>query len=176
LRFIDPNTNKVEGSWSTGSWGIFGPTEVLPTADGRSVWLCDPLDNELKRFDLKTHQVSNPFKTNGDTTCPVAASDESVWLLDRTGAQTITQIDAKTGEVTEGPFGIGVSNAGITKLGAYAFNSLWFPAGRAVVRVDLASRHAISISMPSGVTAETVVADEQTHTVWVSNCPKPWCG
>ncbi len=176
LRFIDPNTDRVQGSWSTGSWGYFGPTEVLPTDDGRTVWLCDPEDNELKRFDVKTQQVSKPFETNGDTTCPVAADDESVWLLDRSGAQTVTRIDAKTGEVTAGPRGIGLSNAGVTSLGAYGFKSLWFPAGPNVVRFDLASFDSEQIALPSGVTAGTVVADEQTHTVWVSNCPDPWCG
>jgi hypothetical protein len=56
LRFIDPNSNKVRGSWPTGSWEFFGPAEVLPTADGRAVWLCDPKDHELKRFDVKTHE------------------------------------------------------------------------------------------------------------------------
>jgi class 3 adenylate cyclase len=175
LRFIDPNTDKVQGSWPTGSWEFFGPAEVLPTADGRTVWLCDPEDNQLKRFDVETHEVSRPFKTNGDTTCPVAADDESVWLLDRSGAQTVTQIDAKTGRVTEGPRGIGASNADITGLGAYGFNSLWFPAGPDVVRFDLTSFESKLIPMPSGVIAGTVVADKQTHTVWVSNCPRPWC-
>jgi streptogramin lyase len=175
LRVIDPNSNKVHGSWPTGSWEFFGPAEVLPTADGRAVWLCDPKDHELKRFDVKTHEVSNPFKTNGDATCPVAADDESVWLLDRTGAQTVTQIDAKTGEVTEGPRGIGASNDVITQLGAYGFKSLWFPAGPNVVRFDLTSSESRLIPMPGGVIAGTVVADEQTHTVWVSNCPTPWC-
>jgi class 3 adenylate cyclase len=177
LRFIDPNTYKVQGSWPTGFWGFFGPAEVLPTADGRAVWLCDPEDNELKRFDVKTHQVSKPFKTNGDRTCPVSANNESVWLLDRSGAQTVTQIDAKTGKVTEGPCGIGAARAATTGLGAYGFKSLWFPSGPAVVRFDLAScKVQETIAMPAGVIAGTVVADEQTHTVWVSNCPEPWCG
>jgi class 3 adenylate cyclase/streptogramin lyase len=174
LRFIDPNSNKVQGSWPTGSWETFGPAEVLPTADGRAVWLCDPKDNEIKRFDVKTHQVSKPFKTNGDITCPVAADDQSVWLLDR-GQATVTHIDAKTGEVTGGPCGIGASNGQITALGAYAFKSLWFPAGPDVVRVDPNTCHSELIAMPEGVTAGTVVADEQTHTAWVSNCPSPWC-
>ena len=175
LRFIDPNTNKVQGSWSTGSWGFSGPAEVLPTADGRAVWLCDPEDNELKRFDVKTYQVSKPFPTLGDRTCPVAANDKSIWLLDRSEAQTVTQIDAETGKVIEAPHGIGAGNADITGLGAYGFKSLWFPAGPNVVRFDLTSLEAKLIPMPGGVTAGTVVADEQTHTVWVSNCPTPWC-
>jgi class 3 adenylate cyclase len=175
LRFIDPNTNKIQGSWATGPWGFFGPTEVLPTANGKTVWLCDPLDNELKPFDVNTHQVSKPFTTNGDVTCPVAANDESVWLLDRTGAQTVTRIDAKTGKVTEAPRGIGASNGDTTRLGAYGFKSLWFPAGPNVVRFDLTSFESKLIALPTGVTAGTVVSDEQTDTVWVSNCPTPWC-
>ena len=124
---------------------------------------------------MKTYQVSKPFPTLGDRTCPVAANDKSVWLLDRSGAQTVTEIDAETGKVMEAPHGIGASNADITGLGAYGFKSLWFPAGPNVVRFDLTSFESKLIPMPAGVIAGTVVADEQTHTVWVSNCPTPWC-
>ena len=45
----------------------------------------------------------------------------------------------------------------------------------AVAHQDLTTFEAKLIPMPSGVITGTVVADEQTHTVWVSNCPTPWC-
>jgi class 3 adenylate cyclase len=166
LRLIDPTTNKLQGSWPTGSWDFVGPGEILPTKD--AVWLCDPGDHQLKRFDVKTHQVSKSIAIPGEITCPVAADDKSVWLFDRGGARTVTQLDAMTG-MQLGYWAIGPSNADITELEAYAFNSLWFGAGPVVYRFDLTTHDTTSIAMPAGFMAATVVADEQTHTVWVSN-------
>jgi class 3 adenylate cyclase len=171
LSFIDPITNRVR-SWPTGSWGLVGPAQVLPTAN--AVWLCDPTDNILKRFDVATDRVSARIRTLGTAACPVAADKTSVWILDRSGAQTLRQIDTKTGEQL-GEWGIGPSLPGTSGLSAYAFGSIWFPVGRFVYRFDLARDVSIPIAMPAGVTAGTVVADEPSGTVWVANCDPAWC-
>ena len=169
LSFIDPVSNKVTGSWATGAWDFSGPTELLPTA--RAVWLCDPLDTLIKRFDVATHQVSAPISTAGSKrACPVAVIGRSVWVLDGSGAWTLTQIDSKTG-TTLSVRSIRPSSEGVVQdnppsisgLSTYALGSLWFPAGRVVYRYDLASQVSTTIDMPAGVTAGSVVADEPSR-------------
>ena len=114
-----------------------------------------------------------------DGACPVAVTahrdgGDTVWVLDRE-KELVSELDGETGDLLS-QAGVGPAREG-QAIGpsAYAFGALWFPAGSAVYRFDLATHTSDTIQMPSGVEAATVAADRVSGTLWISNCDPSFC-
>jgi hypothetical protein len=54
-----------------------------------------------------------------------------------------------------------------------AFGSVWAAAGRTIQRIDLSTRRRTVLTVPKGIWAISIAADNATRTIWVGNRVTP---
>jgi class 3 adenylate cyclase len=145
------------------------PGVVVALSD--KIWVCDCEEHRIVEFDPASDKVVRKL-TFPQSGVLVGLSDTAgsttLWLLDFQAA-TLTPIDGATGSAGQ-PIGIGTNLHGAT----VAFGAVWVVAGDKVLRIDgRGPEISKKISMPAGFSAGSIVADPETHSLWVADCGCP---
>ena len=152
---MDLDTGEIKGRYTVGQNSVWW-REVI---DG-GIWLWNPFNTSLTRFDLATRNVSaHDVGFPGVTEECCVSVEDAIWLVSHTG--TVQRFDLQTLDVTD-TLRIEGARRGIAAAGA-----IWIPStlGK-VVRIDPESRqitHEIAVGADPG---QPTFAD---GAIWVPN-------
>jgi len=169
LRLIKTETNQEIGHWKIPN--AVSPGQLLPIANG--TWIADGNGGTLFRFDFaRQRMVQKISPKSGLPFSQILGIDQTdkahLWLLNATSTgATIVPVDFRAGSV-----GRGIVIPGAVPqdaVGAVGLGSVWIPAGRLLIRYDIATGQPTKITMPEGFSAESVAVDPTSRSVWVGS-------
>jgi streptogramin lyase len=142
------------------------PADALALGD-RTVWLADSFNGLLTPFDPATGRPGTPLHITGNVT-DLAAGPGQLWVLDGT-AQTVTEIDPRTGNIIGSPIHVSASP---TSRIATGLGAAWVSGGqtRVVTRIDSVTQSPTTFPLPLPVA--NLAVDTLHQVVWVLTTAK----
>ena len=137
-----------------------GSNPYAVAAGPAGLWVANSGDNTIQRIDTSSGVPGHPVDV-GVGPDGLAVDDASVWVANG-GDGTVMHIDSRTGDSMSPPIPVGSGPSGMARVG----DDLWVAneLSQNVSRIDVATRHTVSIDVGDGPTSIAVLGG----AVWVA--------
>ena len=137
-----------------------GSNPYAVAAGPAGLWVANSGDNTIQRIDTSSGVPGHPVDV-GVGPDGLAVDDASVWVANG-GDGTVMHIDSRTGDPMSPPIPVGSGPSGMARVG----DDLWVAneLSQNVSRIDVATRHTVSIDVGDGPTSIAVLGG----AIWVA--------